>query len=95
MVSRRLPVNFALARHEEKRQLILNGSMALGERVAPGRKSSGHRCSTGRSRYEPTALARRMDGTSISSERQVFRNAPAQGAVLALHANEIAVEPSG
>ena len=56
--SRRLPVNFALARHERELQVILNERVGPGRCSAAGRTSSPHRFSTSLSRHEPAAPAR-------------------------------------
>jgi hypothetical protein len=81
--SRRLPVNFALARHERELQGILNGLVARGGRVALGPRLIRHGFSTSLSRHEPAAPARCLEGARISTEPQVALNAPSQRAHLA------------
>ena len=58
LASGRSPVNFALGRHGEKRQLIWKGLMARGEGRVPGRRCNQHRLPTSPLRNEPASPAR-------------------------------------
>jgi hypothetical protein len=64
--SRRLPVNFALARHQNSMKGNLVGRIAGTEHRVPGRKNNEHRFSTSPLRHEPTALARWLESIGIA-----------------------------